>query len=67
MIWGKLVEGRFEPAPDIIREGDTMIMGFTDDFLKERGYKPMYPTLAEKEGQLDYYKETETEIIQYWK
>lgn len=40
-MYGKLVDGKLEKAPKEFIEGGNRIIGFTEDFLQARGYKPI--------------------------
>lgn len=62
----KLVDGYPEPAPREFVENGKRIVGFTEEFLKERDYKPVKFSEPTSEKQLDYYTEDENFIYQYW-
>ena len=62
----KLVNGFPEWPPKEFIENGTRTVGFTAEFLRAKGYKPLIETPQENPDQLDYYEETDTEIIQHW-
>lgn len=62
----KLVYGYPEKPPKEFIEDGHRTVGFTEDFLRSRGYKPLKESKPKNENQMDYYTETETDIIQHW-
>ena len=62
----KLVNGYPEPAPREFVENGKRIVGFTDDFLRERGYKPVVWSEPTSETQVDSYTEDSQNIYQRW-
>lgn len=67
-FYGKLVDGALQPAPREFIEDGKRIIGFTDAFLRERGYKPVtYGAYPQDDGEYQpSYTETDAEILQNW-
>lgn len=65
-MYAKIENGELKPAPKEFVEDNKNITGFTDVFLRQRGYKPVVFVQPESEDMIPVYTETETEIIQSW-
>ena len=66
--YGKLVNGQIEYPPLEFHENGTNIVGFTEDFILQHGYKKIVqsdPPDDEKE-YTPIYSETENEIKVSW-
>ncbi|MBO7535759.1 MAG: hypothetical protein J6T34_01270 [Bacilli bacterium] len=58
-MYAKLIDNYLNYPPRVFYEGDQQIVGFTDSFLKERGYKPVvYQAYPDDENE---YEEVYTE------
>ena len=67
--YGKLVDGKLEYPPAEFHENGMSIVGFTEDFILQHGYKKIVQLdIPDETKQYNpVYTETETNIIQSWK
>jgi hypothetical protein len=65
-MYAKIVNGYLQPAPREFIENNKRIIGFTDEFLRKRGYKPVVFTDPPSETAMPVYTETEDNIVQSW-
>ena len=66
--YGKLVNGQIEYPPLEFHENDIIIVGFTEDFILQHGYKKIITSDIpdETKSYQPVYTETDTNIIQSW-
>lgn len=66
-MYGKLFNKILVTPPSEIKEDDKVIVGFTEDFLKSHGYKPViFSDPPEDNNYVEYYTEDENYIYQHW-
>ncbi len=66
-MYAILEDGELIPAPREFIEDGRVIRGFTDDFLRKKGYKPVRWAEAPSEEAIPKYTENKNEIVESWK
>lgn len=66
--YAKLVDGMLSYPPVEFHENDIIIVGFTEDFILQHGYKKIITSDIpdETKSYQPVYTETDTNIIQSW-
>lgn len=65
-MYAKIENGELKPAPKEFAENGCHIRGFTADFLRERGYKPVVFSNPPSETAIPVYTDNGNEIVQSW-
>lgn len=65
-MYAKVVDGDLQQAPREFIEDNKNITGFTDDFMRQRGYKPVVFNDPPSETDIPVYTDNGNEIVQSW-
>lgn len=66
--YGKLIDGQLQYPPLEFHENGMIIVGFTEDFILQHGYKKIVQTEPPAEdGYTPTYTLTDNKIVQGWK
>lgn len=67
-MYGKIKGGYLEPAPRQFNENGNVTIGFTDDFLRRHGYKPVVFSNPPDDNKdyMEVYEEDKNNIYQKW-
>lgn len=68
LMYVRLINGKIEYCPSELIEESNLIIGYTDEFLRERGYKPLvYSECKEDEQKYSCrYEDKGDYILQIW-
>ena len=66
--YGKLIDGQLQYPPAEFHENGMSIVGFTEDFILQHGYKKIVRSdPPAEEGYTPTYTLTDNKIVQGWK
>lgn len=67
--YGKIADGNIEYPPAEFKENGMIIVGFTEDFILQHGYKKIVQTEPPDDGKeyIPVYTETKDAITLTWK
>lgn len=66
-MYVRLINGRLEYCPNELIEESKRIIGYTDEFLRKREYKPLvYSECKEDEDKICHYEDKGEYILQIW-
>ena len=67
--YGKIIDGELQYPPSEFEENGFIIVGFTEDFILQHGYKKIVQTEPPDDGKecIPVYTETKDAITVTWK
>lgn len=66
-MYVRLINGKLEYCPNELLEESKIIIGYTDNFLRKRGYKPLvYSECKEDDNKSCHYEDKGDYILQIW-